>query len=304
MSENENPQPNRKQQTNVTDGNEQTDDADKQKGHRGKLVAAKDKLSEKQQKIQDKKNPPGGYDATPIPYAPDGYTIKFTFHRAENLPMSDLNSRSSDPYVHATLTSSLAKRHKEDPDLMLRTPTIHINTNPEWNYEWTVAGIPSTGFRLKCRLYDEDPNDHDDRLGNVTIKVGRIGPDWKGIRNESFDIKKKTGSKRAYMIRGCAAMLSSNVHMEGRLWLSAKLVGESEKPHGRMYTVGTTSWTKHYSPMIGRIAGTKAPESEKGGDGAKTEKYERVAASSSEMKLTNDEQLPSEPISAPRTGSC
>jgi len=306
MSENEKPQPNGQRQTNALNGNAKDGDEDKQNRYRGRLIAAKDKLNEKQQKIQDKKNPPGGYDATPIPSAPDGYTIKFTFHRAENLPMSDLNTRSSDPYVHATLTSSLAKRHKEDPNLTLRTPTVHINTNPEWNYEWTVAGIPSTGFRLKCRLYDEDPSDHDDRLGNVTIKVGRIGPDWKGIRNESFDIRKKMGSKRAYMIRGCAAMLSSNVHMDGRLWLSATLVGESENPHGRMYTVGTTSWTKHYSPMIGRIAGTKAPGSEKNvkdSNGAKTEKYERVAASYSEIKLTNDKQLPSESIPAPRTGS-
>lgn len=62
----------------------------------------------------------GGYDETPIPLAEDGYTVRFTFHRAENLPVSDLNSRSSDPYIHATLTSPLPKRHKEDPDTILR----------------------------------------------------------------------------------------------------------------------------------------------------------------------------------------
>jgi len=279
MSEKENAQPNG--QTNGTNGNTQNGDAEKQPDHGGKIAAAKDKLTDKQQKIRDKNNPPGGYDSTPIPSARDGYTVKFTFHRAENLPVSDLNSRSSDPYVHATLTSSLPKRHKEDPDLVLRTPTIHKNTNPGWNVEWIVAGVPSSGFRLKCRLYDEDPSDHDDRLGNVTVNVGRIGPNWQGIRNERFDIKKRMGSKRAYMIRGCAAMLSSNVHMDGNLYLSAQLVGESEGQGGRMYTVGRTWWVKHYSPMIGRIAGTKAPGSpsggkkkEKQGEEGKTEKYD------------------------------
>jgi hypothetical protein len=277
MSENEKPQTNGEQNTDGGNGNVQNGDADKENGHRSKLGAAKDKVTDKQQKLKDKNNPPGGYDATPIPYAPDGYTIKFTIHRAENLPISDLNSRSSDPYVHATLTSSLQKRHKEDPDMVLRTPTVHKSTDPEWNCEWIVAGIPSSGFRLKCRLYDEDSSDHDDRLGNVTINVGRIGPNWQGIKHESFGIKKRMGSKRAYMIRGCAALFDGDVHMNGQLWISAEMLGESEKPHGRMYTVGVTSWVKHYSPMIGRIAGTKAPGSDKGakeGEPPKTERYE------------------------------
>ncbi|KAL2072473.1 hypothetical protein VTL71DRAFT_11816 [Oculimacula yallundae] len=251
-------------------------DPEKQQEHQHKL---KDKMTRQQEKLRMKNNPPGGFDATPIPSAPDGYTIKFTFHRAKNLPVSDLNSRSSDPYIHATLTSALAKRHKEDPDMIIRTPTVHKNTDPVWDTEWIVAGIPSSGFRLKCRLYDEDANDHDDRLGNVTVFVNRIGPDWQGINDECFDIKKRMASKRAYLIRSCAVLLS-NIKMSGNLWLSAELLGESEKPHGRMYTVGLTSWVKHYSPMIGRIAGTKAPGSSQGQSEAsseskpKTEKYD------------------------------
>lgn len=243
--------------------------------HRRHYAHAKDKVAKQQQKLKEKANPPGGYDATPIPSAPDGYTIKFTFHRAKNLPVSDLNSRS-DPYIHATLTSGLAKRHKEDPDLVIRTPTVHRNTDPEWETVWIVAGIPSTGFRLKCRLYDEDPSDHDDRLGNVTVYVDRFGKDWLGIKNESFDVKKRMASKRAYFIRGCATIIN-NAKMSANLWLSAELLGESEKPHGRMYTVGLTRWVKHYSPMIGRITGTKAPGSSQGeeeGQRPKTEKYE------------------------------
>lgn len=222
-----------------------------------------------------KKAPRGGYDRTPIPRADDGYIVKFTIHRAENLPVSDLNSRSSDPYVHLTLSSALPKRHKEDPDMVLRTPTVHKSVNPEWNTEWMVAGVPSSGFRLKCRLYDEDPSDHDDRLGNVTIHVNHIGEDWPGIQEEGFSIKKRMASKRAYFIRGCVSLLNSEVHMNGNLYVSVKVLGISEKPFGRMYTIGKTSWFKHFSPMIGRIAGTKAPSAENS-DGSKTEKYEYV----------------------------
>jgi hypothetical protein len=256
-------------QNNATNG-----DAEKRgDGVHGKVGAAKEKLSRKEEKLKMKNNPPGGYDKTPVPPARDGYTIKFTFHRAENLPVADLNSRSSDPYIHATLTSALQKRHKEDPDLIIRTPTVHKDTNPVWNTEWTVAGIPSTGFRLKCRLYDEDPSDHDDRLGNVTVHVNHIGPDWPGIKEDHFEVKKRMASKRAYSIRACAVLLSS-VKMAGGLYLSAELIGESEKPYGRMYTIAETSWIKHYSPMIGRLAGTKAPGSSEGGKDGKTEKYE------------------------------
>ncbi|RDW77314.1 hypothetical protein BP6252_05367 [Coleophoma cylindrospora] len=251
------------------DGDTSNGNAEK---HHEKLAAAKDKVGGKKEKLKDQP-PAGGYDETPLPRGSDGYIVRFTFHRAENLPVADLNTRSSDPFIHATLTSALPKRHKEDPDMTLRTKTIHKNVNPEWNQIWTVAGIPSSGFRLKCRLYDEDPSDHDDRLGNVTVNVGKLGSNWPGIRNEGFDIKKRMGSKRAYMIRGCMSLMSKTHHISGTLFISAEVLGESEPPHGRMYTLGDTFWFKHYSPMIGRIAGTKAPGGIAGKDG-KTERYD------------------------------
>ena len=236
----------------------------------------KDKLTQQQQKLKDKKNPPGGYDQTPVPRADDGYTVRFTFHRADNLPISDISTLSSDPYIMATLTSALRKRHKEDPDLVLRTPTVHRKTDPRWEYQWTVAGVPSTGFRLKCRLYDEDPNDHDDRLGNVTIYITGIDENWGGEKDRSYDIKKRMGSKRAYLLRGCVAMFNRDMHMGGSLHISMEVLGESEPPFGRMYTLGVLAWTKHFSPMIGRMVGTKAPGSSDGanGDESKTERYE------------------------------
>lgn len=264
------PEAEQKQPAGETDG--ATRETQKDNGQ-GKIAEAKQKITAKQQKMLDMKNPPGGRDSTPIPKAADGYTVRFTFHRAENLPISDIQSRSSDPFIHATLTADLPKRHKQDPDMVLRTPTIHKSVNPEWNTQWIVAGIPSTGFRLKCRLYDEDSADHDDRLGNVTIYVHQL-KNWPGIREEVFGVKKRMASKRAYALRGCAAMLSRKVHMNAQLYVSAELLGPSDEPHGRMYTIGTTSWFKHFSPMIGLLAGTKAPGTATDAQGETIEKYE------------------------------
>lgn len=265
------------QTSNRVNGDTQNDSGQEEKPANpalAKTSAAKEKLTAKKEKIRDKTNPPGGKDDTPIPSASDGYTVQFTFHRAENLPISDIGTRSSDPYILVTLTSpGIQKRHKEDPDMRHRTKTIHKSTNPEWNEQWVVAGVPSSGFRLKCRLYDEDPRDHDDRLGNVTISANNVSESWSEIREQVYDIKKRMGSKRAYALKGCISMFSREVHMNGKLFLSAKVLGKSDPPHGRMYIVGPTAWTKHFAPMIGRLAGTKNLEEENSGKG-KTEKYE------------------------------
>lgn len=214
----------------------------------------------------DSDGPAGGYDETGVPDAPPGYTIRITFHRAENLPFADFPSLSSDPYIHATFKTNLPKRHKQDPDLFIRIPTIHRNTDPKWETQWVIAHVPASGFFMKCRLYDEDPSDHDDRLGNVHVNVGRITDDWQGIKNQPYDLKKRMGSKRAYTIRGMAALFKRSVKMSGRLFVSVENLGRSPGEHGgRSYTVAPLPWTRHHSPLIGRIAGTKDREESKDG---------------------------------------
>lgn len=168
-----------------------------------KFVHKTGELQEKAQNLtgrkDDEKNgPAGGFDDTALPAAPPGYTIRITFHRAENLPLSDFGTFSTDPYIHATFKTSLHKRHKQDPDLVLRTPTVHRNTSPQWETQWVIAHVPASGFFLKCRLYDEDPTDHDDRLGNVHINVHSISDNWPGIKEQTYELKKRMGSKRAY----------------------------------------------------------------------------------------------------------
>ena len=234
------------------------------------------------QRVQKKENrsgaennkvPAGGYDSTPILKAPPGYTIRITFHKATNLPFADLTTLSSDPYILAQMNTSLPQRHKQDPRLRFRTPTIRRNVNPEWNSQWIIANVPASGFELKARIYDEDPADHDDRLGNVHINVDRISDSWGGIQEQSFSIKKRMGSKRAYMFRGCAALISRNVHMSGELFVSVQVLGKTEgKSGGRMFTAGPCNWSKHYSPVIGRLAGTKDPGKTEGGQ-KQTDRY-------------------------------
>lgn len=228
------------------------------------LDIEKKKLVNKKEKIKSKKNPPGGFDPTPLPDAPQGYTLKFTFKKASNLPIADIKTNAADPFIHATLTAPVPKRHKEDPPLTRRTRTIRKSTEPVWEEEWVVANVPAAGFTLKCRLYDEDWPDHDDRLGNVTIKVSHVDENWEGLGRDGqiFEVKKRSGSKRAYFLRGVTSVFCGGSSMTPRMHIGIEVLGKSDPPHAQMYTVGPTTWVKHYSPMIGRLTGTKVNKDE------------------------------------------
>ncbi|KAJ0332471.1 hypothetical protein COL5a_002187 [Colletotrichum fioriniae] len=220
--------------------------------------------SEGKEKVKDKTKPSGGFDPTPLPDAPPGYTVRFIFHKATNLPAADIGTQSSDPFIHVTLRAAVPKRHKEDPDLTLRTQTIRKTTEPVWDTEWVVANVPADGFILKCRLYDEDWPDHDDRLGNVTVRVPHVGPDWKGYPRpgQEFTAKKRMGSKRAYFVKAITSHFDPRVDMSPRLWISMELLGQSDPPHAQMCTLGPTTYFKHFSPMIGRLTGIKVNRDE------------------------------------------
>lgn len=254
-----------------TNGDDQHED---KKEHQG----LKEKLKSKKAKT-DEKSPSGGYDKTPVPRREPGYTVKITFHKATNLPMADYGSLSSDPYVLATFSTDLPSRHKEDPALQLRTRTVRRNVDPEWNREWIVANVPASGFKCKARVYDEDPADHDDRLGNAHINVSNISDSWSGIQNQAFKIKKRAGSKRAYFIRMAATCFNKAKHMDGSLYVSVEVLGRTDTENGgRCYTVGPMWYTRHYSPLLGRITGKTEPGEKKDGedDPKKAAKYKYV----------------------------
>ncbi|KAM0592775.1 hypothetical protein ACHAPN_006606 [Verticillium nonalfalfae] len=199
---------------------------------------------------------PGGLDRTPLPDAPPGFTVKFIFHRAEHLPVADLSTWSSDPFVHATLKTPLVTRHEEDPDLTWRSRTIRRTTKPVWEEEWIVANVPASGFTLKCRIYDEDYPDSDDRLGNVTIEVDGISEDWEGVPppGREYKVRKRSAHKGVYLVR---ALYSGHDHYTPSLWVSMQVLGVSPPPHAQIYTVGPSMSIKHFSPTIGLLTGTR-----------------------------------------------
>ncbi|KAJ6103282.1 hypothetical protein N7486_005709 [Penicillium sp. IBT 16267x] len=236
------------------------------------------KLVEKADKLQsrlttdDHSKPAGGYDATPIPHAPPGYTVKFTFHRGDDLPVADFGSFSSDPYVYAQLQVDLPRRHKHDPIMSFRTPTVRKNTNPIWNSEWIVANVPASGCLLKAYLMDEDPADHDDKLGIAFIEVPAL-EGWKGFKEQSFKVKKRFGSKRVYVFTNVSAFATGH-HKESFLIMSIECLGRTPGTDGgQMYTLGPNYWFKHFSPLIGRLTGTKDQVKALDGNGKPISRY-------------------------------
>lgn len=257
------------QPLDITEEKRQAQEAGKAQPAPRDAEKSKDENADSEKK--DNNNPPGGYDSTPIPYQPGGYTVKIIIHRATNLPMADINSLSSDPYVLAECKTDGPMRHKEDPPLQFRTPTIRRNTDPEWNAEWIVANAPAGGFKLKLRVYDEDPANKDDRLGNVHIHVPAL-QGWAGMQQQKYHIEKKAGSKRAYVVRAVATCFRVAKHMHGDIYISMEVLEKTPEDgqNGRMYTLGPQWWTRHYSPLLGRIANTHDPAEEDSPIGTET----------------------------------
>ena len=213
--------------------------------------------------MSDGKQPVGGYDSTPLkPTSGPTHTVKFTFHSATNLPISDYPSRTSDPFICAHLSTSLPSRHSQDPHIRFRSHTAHQTLEPKWEAVWIVAGIPESGFKLQTRIYDEDPDDSDDRLGKVDLESGRLAKDWKPIRRKEFKIKKTGADVFAYGLRWGRKVLCRGVELDGRLVMSIEIIGRTEEEVGKAYTVNNFWWI-HYSPIIGRLTGTKSND-EKG----------------------------------------
>ena len=212
---------------------------------------------------EKKDEPAGGFDSTPIPKPPSGavgYTLKITFHNANNLAIGDAQTFSSDPYVLAQLNTDIDPRHKEDPRLRFRSFTVRRTTNAEWNENWIVANVPSSGFKLKMRVYDEDPADHDDLLGKAAVTVPSISDSWRGIQRESYKLSLAQSSKRAVMVRGFATCFGIVPrHLKGDVVISIENLGRTgqDGQGGRPYTVGECRWFRHHSPLLGRLTNTK-----------------------------------------------
>lgn len=121
---------------------------------------------------------------------------------------------------------------------MYRSPTVRANLNPTWESTWRVAGIPKSGFKLRIRLQDEDPGDHDDRLGSVTVREQNIVESLHRDHQE-YNVMKRRGSVRAYVLTYLASAVSKNISIHARLYMSIKVLGKTpNQGDRRVYTVG------------------------------------------------------------------
>jgi hypothetical protein len=214
--------------------------------------------------MPDDKQPPGGVDKTPMGHTKGPrYTVRITFHSASNVPVSDINTGNSDPFVLAQLNTDLPPRHSDDPHLRFRSKTIHRSTEPVWSAVWVVGGIPSSGFKLKTRLYDADDYNRDDRLGTLHYNSGRLDENWKGVDKEEFKLEKTGAHPLVYGLRWCTSIVRSSRNLHARMTMSIELLGKTEGDDmGKAFTLNNFFFV-HFSPLVGKLAGTKGKD-EKG----------------------------------------
>ncbi|KAF8252816.1 hypothetical protein K440DRAFT_685052 [Wilcoxina mikolae CBS 423.85] len=173
------------------------------------------------------------------------YKINITFHSAHNLPVGDIPSFSSDPYVIATLrfpNTNLPKLHH-------RTPTIRSTREPQWNDSWGVGNVPVTGVLLKVKVMDEDPGDLDDLLGVTRIETGRLDSAEKKVE-VTQKLKMGKGAWVGFLrFALCAGGKSGVVEVGINVMHDEDAATEDW-------------WSQHRSPLIGIITHTTAAPAE------------------------------------------
>jgi hypothetical protein len=123
---------------------------------------------------------------------------------------------------------------------------------------------------------DEDPADHDDKLGLAFIEVPALSENWPGFKEKSFKVKKRFGSKRVYIFTNVSAFATGH-HKESFLVVSIECLGRTPGTEGgQLYTIGPNHWFKHFSPLIGRLAGIKDQIESKDGSGKSVSRYKLV----------------------------
>ncbi|OSD07597.1 hypothetical protein PYCCODRAFT_629916 [Trametes coccinea BRFM310] len=205
------------------------------------------------------------------------YICEIVFHSATNVPLADLNDLASDPYIAATLspTSSGASGPKSNTprSISFRTPTARRTLNPTFNARWIVSGIPATGFVLVVYLYDEDPGDHDDKLGKAVIRFPDPNRDnaeesrglkegWDSGERE-YKIHKRHGSLRTRIGTFVAkAVTRGGVGHRVRVLVSVRVLGPAPRLDGEdaelVYTLGPHIFVRHFSPLATHLTSVKS----------------------------------------------
>ncbi|THH31396.1 hypothetical protein EUX98_g2778 [Antrodiella citrinella] len=169
------------------------------------------------------------------------YTCLITIHRATNVPVSDFNNFTSDPYFHISLSVNIGNGAPQI--LAHRTRTERSTRDPTFDSKWVVSGIPSRGFNLALTLMDEDPGNHDDKLGQAVLWFPFAGQTfeegWESGEQE-YDVHKRKGEFKSRVGSFVAkAVTREKVGHRCRVWVSVKVVGKakSQTDH-RIYTLG------------------------------------------------------------------
>lgn len=172
------------------------------------------------------------------------YTCKITFLRVDNVPVSDLNDLSCDPYLQATLSEDPPRDPSNPQYLTYRTRTCRRSLNPQYNEQWIVAGIPDSGFLLSLKLKDEDPGNYDDDLGKAVLRIpnegeGKLAEGWKSGDRE-YKVHKRAGRITTTLFTWTArALTRGDIGHHVRVWVSVEVLGKSEHQEDtRLYTVG------------------------------------------------------------------
>lgn len=207
------------------------------------------------------------------------YDLEITFHSAHSLPVADVPSLSADPYILASLHIPAYASHEDPgpPPLLFRTRTIHHTRDPDWGNEvWRVGGVPGAGFALRIAVRDEDARKKDDRLGQAQISFRGQEPgknlersaeeDWGRVREgltierKEAAIKKRRGGIRAFISTYLTAIISRSASKHGgNVVLSVRVLGLSENQKDRRpYTLGPHYYSIHFSPLLGKMIGTKS----------------------------------------------
>jgi len=201
------------------------------------------------------------------------YTVRITFLRVANVPVSDIHNLSCDPYIQATLSVPVLSPGDPQGDpgpqtLSYRTHTRHRSLNPEFNSSWIVSGIPKSGFVLSVHLKDEDTGKFDDRLAKSIVQIPPINAskavlegDWdSGEMEYKMHKRKGTVMSKVFTCFAVAATLRKVDHRV-RLWVHIKVLGRAENQKDRrIYTVGPPRYFRHFSPLIGKYLTANSPD--------------------------------------------
>lgn len=232
------------------------------------------------------------FSSSPSPGFPEGprYTLRITFHSATHLPIGDIPSFTSDPYIIATLRfpgTGLPKLH-------YRTRTQRSTLEPEWNETWGVSNVPKTGALLKVKIMDEDPGDHDDRLGVTRIETGRLDGDANDGGEKQLDrrqtLKTDSGVWVGFLrvATGVVRCRRGGVKGEVEVTIAAEeMQGQPvEQVEDRAYTVSPNRWSQHFSPLIGIITHTKQPEDSENAESSRRPSVQRFSFTATKIQLT------------------